>query len=220
MLFVKTAGAQGGENIELNDTEKHLVAFLADYGNNRLPKPWVHPKKVPVESIEERIDRVKLIALATTLELRNSEKLNWIWDSEDLAISGFSKMWHESGRFSYDVHTGKKRGDKGKSVCLGQIMNGGEDLVGTDLESTRRCVAQVFKHISLHANRCLKYTPNTPPSVWAMAKAYAGYGTGHSCNADIFIFTNEEKTKKRYWARERANLWFEIRNEYYGEFDD
>lgn len=65
---------------------------------------------------------------------------------------------HESGDWSLAVHSGKVKGDDGKSWCLMQLMLGrsgsatlgpwrppngwhGEDIVGTERITTMRCVA-------------------------------------------------------------------------------
>ena len=60
------------------------------------------------------------------------------------------------------LHSGKLRGDGGRSICLSQHMLGSwfrtraewESLAGTDLEATKRCAAYTMRALVYHAKRC------------------------------------------------------------------
>lgn len=197
-----------------------LGRFLGDYGNNVLPAPWIHPNKPVDESAEQRSDRIQMIAdLVAEEAIQRSEEFGWYWSPEDLAMAAFTKMWYESGRFRLKVHNGKIRGDHGKSVCLGQIMHGGNKLVGTDRDSTRRCIVEVMRHLVKHQRRCLN--PNYAPSPWSIAKVFAGYGTGHSCSEGAYMAVKDTsgevkidaqgRVSRNYWARERSHTWWNMR---------
>lgn len=190
-----------------------LTAYLSHAGNDRLPPPWTAPGK-EIETEQQRRDRIAMIADVTATQAPiSAEEHGWRWSANDLALAAFTKMYYESGRFNLLIHQGKVRGDHGHSVCLGQIMNGGNRLVGDDRESTTRCVAEVMRHLILHQRRCLN--ENTPPSSWAMAKVFAGYGTGFSCSANTWMPKKDEKGNlvKDHWALERAATWWKLRSE-------
>jgi hypothetical protein len=159
-----------------------------------LPATWYPPKKNP-ETPDERLERLATIMIAISIESKTTAP-GWGWSNDDAAWAAFTKMYFESGRFALSVHNGKRRGDGGRSVCLGQIMNGGDDLVGTDIESTRRCVRRVMDILGTHHNRCVY---GSKPNVSAMSSVYAGYGTGHSCDP------------KLKFAARRAWLWWKLR---------
>lgn len=195
---------------QLNFTAKHLQG------------PWEHPKRRS-ETLKQRHVRIDVITKAIMLELPlaiGGRGEIWFWDDKDLAWATFTKMWFESGRFSLAVHSGKKRGDRGKSVCLGQIMHGDEDLVGTDLASTRRCVATVMKFLIMHQHGCL--SEKAKPGPWAMAMIYAGYGTGRTCDANHWMKVHKKgggyvknpggTYKRNYWARKRGYMYWRLRN--------
>lgn len=185
-----------------------------------LPKPWYPPNAKRPETPEQRADRIKMIARITYEESRNSDEQGWYWSDNDLAWAAYVKMWFESGRFKYSVHTGKWRGDSGRSWCLGQIMNGGKSLAGTDEDKTRNCVKKVIEILIIHQRRCLN--PKTKPAPWAMSSVYAGYGTGHSCNANTYMYLKDKnghyvldkkgRKIKSYWARRRGWMWWRMRS--------
>lgn len=164
-----------------------------------LPGPW-NAEEVG----QPREERIQMIVDVIVTQSHISVNDGWYWSVEDLAWATLTKTWYESGRWRKAVHDGRMRGDKGKSVCLGQIMNGHKRLVGTDRESTQRCIAEVMRHLIIHQNRCLN--EHSRPSVWSMAKVFSGYGTGHSCSA-------EHKNKAgELWALQRANTWKRLKN--------
>lgn len=155
-----------------------------------LPGPWYAPDKQP-ETEAERAARLGLIAEAIVQETR----------TEWLAWAVLVKTFHESRRWAVEVHEGSARGDGGRSICLGQIWDGGEELAGTDLESTRRCIRTAIRHLAYHARRCkVRRIDEGTISV-----IYAGYGTGHSCSANLSF----ARTRARMWSRmvaEHGNL--------------
>ena len=114
--------------------------------------------------------------------------------SVDWAWATFVKSWHESRRFALEVHDGRKRGDGGRSICLGQIWGGSEKLTGTDLEATRRCYHEVLRHLLMHAQRCSVGGARRS----AVSGMFAGYGTGSSCSGRI------------RWAQTRPLLWTRV----------
>lgn len=187
----------------------------------KMPGPH-YPKGKNPETNEQRAKRLQMIVRSTIDESKVAKGTHgeeWIWSRDDLAWAAFVKMWWESGRFSLKVHNGKYRGDGGRSVCLGQIMHGSKKLVGTDPESTRKCVAKVMSILILHQNRCLL---KSTPSAWAMSVIYAGYGTGYSCNANTYmikkdyhgnpLLNKKGEPIKDYWARNRGWMWWQMRN--------
>lgn len=197
------------DDVVTGDT--HLASYLATAGNDDLPGPWIAPGKAK-ETPEERRVRISMIAdvIATQAPLSAAEH-GWRWSTSDLALAAFTKTYYESGRFNIDIHNGHVRGDHGKSVCLGQIMFGGNTLVGTDRAATQRCIAEVMRHLIMHQRRCLN--ENSKPSPWTMAKVFAGYGTGYSCDPDEWMPKKDEHGDivKDHWARNRAATWWTLR---------
>lgn len=175
---------------------------------SNLPADWASEHQA-IETSQERESRLKTIVEAITQETQKNND-NWFWSKDDLAWAVFVKAWNESSRFSLAVHQGKFRGDHGHSVCLGQIWDGGKSLIGTDLESTKKCINKIIFHLTKHQNRCLN--KNDPPNAWNMAKVFAGYGSGYSCNASI---KNKDGQK---WALQRAFMWEKLRKDSYQTF--
>lgn len=182
--------------------------------------PWVNPRKRH-ESKTHRQERIKIITKAIVLELPNAKGLRgeeWFWKRDVLAWATFTKMWWESGRFSLAVHSGRKRGDHGKSVCLGQIMHGGESLVGTDLKHTRNCVRRVMAFLIMHQNGCLSHSAKV--TAYTMAMIYAAYGTGRTCNPNHwmkiykkgggYVRNADGSFKRNYWARKRGWMFWQL----------
>lgn len=170
----------------------------------------------PVTSDEpatDRAARVQIIGEAVGAEAETPPP-GWPWSAEDLALAALTKMWAESGRFDPDVHAGTRRGDRGRSICLGQIMIGGPwtqsradwlGLAGTDAEATRRCARVVMLALAFHAKRCRVGGPAVP---WKLAKVMAGYGSGWSCSATI---ADEHGVR---WAERRSWMWWRLRQRF------
>jgi len=81
--------------------------------------------------------------------------------------------FHESG-WKLPVHDGTKRGDGGRSWCLGQILLGrnsprGMELVGTDPASTERCLETSARYLRHGTVVCRGW--DDPACIW---KVYGG----------------------------------------------
>jgi hypothetical protein len=162
----------------------------------RLPEPYYPPGACP-ETGAQRALRLSVIALAIEAETADADGWHEGWSREDWAWMALVKTWWESGRFRLEVHDGRKRGDHGRSVCVGQIMNGGPDLVGTDYESTRRCYREVLRILHLHQMRCRVWAP----TAGGVTRVFSGYGSGYACSSE--------------WSssRQRAGMWARLRAE-------
>lgn len=138
-----------------------------------------------------RTERLAVIASAVVTETEKPPA-GWPWSSEQLAWAVVAVTYHETG-FKRAAHIGTSRGDHGRSVCLGQIMGGGDDLVGEGRPATRRCIRRVAEILALHARGCV-YRPGPRPQTWQMARAFNSYGTGRTC-------------KPARWSWQRAGTW-------------
>lgn len=157
---------------------------------------WNSRKEDPIA----REERIKMIIRVIIERAAAKNTPAWGWSDDDLALAIFVKTFFESGRFNRDVHSGKIRGDKGRSVCLGQIMFGGNKLVGISPEATAKCIDAVIYHLTFHRARCLKNVTAVPNS-WMIGKIFAGYGSGYSCNP---LHKNKFGDK---WVLPRMRLW-------------
>lgn len=184
-----------------------------------MPEPWHQPGQA-FEASSVRNERLQMIADVIASEASSAvEEFGWYWSADDLALATFIKTYYESGHWDVRIHNGRVRGDHGHSTCLGQIWGGGTKLVGVDREHTRLCIVAVMKHLTFHMKRCLN--EHTQPSAWAIAKVFAGYGTGHSCSESIsriktdasgvVAVDHDGKPIKDFWARERAYNWWRLR---------
>lgn len=167
------------------------------------PLPYYPPGRCP-ETGAQRAERMATIALAIDAETERAGEWAPGWTRADWAWMVFVKLRAESRFFSVEVHDGRARGDRGASVCLGQIMGGGPELVGTGLDNTRRCVHEALRHMQIHRERC-RVRSATPRGV---AVVFAGYGTGHSCNPD-FVSRHSGR-----FARRRAAAWEVLRRSF------
>lgn len=158
-----------------------------------LPLPYSAPECTTV-----RAERLAVIALAIDAETERADEWAPGWSRSDWAWAGFAKTWAESGRFDVRVHDGRRRGDGGRSTCLGQIMNGGSKLVGVSLEQTRKCYHEVFRIMLLHRERCSVGPANTHN----VSRLFGAYGTGYTCRGDM------------RWAERRAWQWQRLRTKY------
>jgi hypothetical protein len=156
------------------------------------------------EAPECRQERLGTIALATELETHPAPPA-WRYGSDELRDAALVVTWWESGRWRLDVHDGRRKGDRGRSACLGQIMRGawyhGERwraLMGTDMESTRQCVRAVVRVLTHHANRCLPSWQETL-TVPALARVLSGYASGYSCGGTV----GQSQARAWHWWRVR-----------------
>lgn len=176
-----------------------------------LPQQWQDTDE-PQETMGERSIRVAMIAHAVHeatatdapkfpgLRLYGKQEMAG-YTHKQRAVMVLAKLYHESTRFSKDVHAGASRGDSGRSVCLGQIMRGWwipskihESLAGLDYDATKRCVTVAYVALAHHKHRCVR---KRKPSQRAVASIYAGYGTGYSCNPELEFAVK----RSRHWAQ-------------------
>lgn len=133
---------------------------------------WLRP-----ETAEEGLLRYWTIARAVSDTAQD----------DDMARLMLAVTFHESG-WRRDVHSGIgnfARGDRGKSWCLGQIMLGesgrktvkqgwsARELVGLDLESTKRCLTVAGDHLERSRMACRKGKVEQGPGC-----EFAVYGGG------------------------------------------
>lgn len=184
--------------------QPHDLAAKLQAEAHRLPAPWYAPGKAP-ETTGERHYRLAVIAYAAAAEATPPDRLPPSWRAEHLAWAAFVIAYWEGSRFALEVHDGSKRGDRGRSVCLGQVQTSGlvppdewAALPGTELEATRRCFAAIVRVFVAHLCRCAK---GEPPSFDVVTRAMAGYGTGYSCSAEV------RDADGNYWAKDRAEMW-------------
>ena len=149
------------------------------------------------ETTDDRAARLTVIALAIAAETERADEWAPGWTRQDWAWGVFTIAWYESGRFALRVHNGKLRGDQRRSVCLVQRMHGSERLVGVDLESTRRCIAEGLRVMVMHRDRC----GAGPASPYTMSQVIGAFGTGYSCRGNIKFAARRSWT----WARLRNN---------------
>lgn len=165
----------------------------------RLPGPWEQPGHE--EPAEER--RARLTTIATAIGAESAEPPEgWRWSSRELAAALIATTYPESQRFHRDVHSGRRRGDRGKAACIGQVH--AQPLVpraewrasmGTGLEATRVCIRATARVLGASA-RCVG--PGRELDAAQVARIAAAYGTGKSCNPRLSF------------ARARGRHWLEL----------
>ena len=168
---------------------------------------WGHYEDL--ETIDQYKSRLETISEAIVIESaiestpNNSSRL-WYWNTESLALAVLVTWYYES-RFDYRIHAGLRHPrynqDRGRARCLGQIHVGIVDrpswirLVGTDIQSTRRCANATIKVLSRWFYRCKYKKKRIKYPQWGyMIGIFGGYKSGRGC-----------------WsagnARIRAHLW-------------
>jgi len=160
------------------------------------PPPWEPSKRA--EDPAERFERLNTIARAIALESK-TPPAGWRWGSAELAALLLATSFEEGWRWRRDVHEGTKLGDKGKARCLMQLHRHPnwmpKDLwlasTGTDLKSTRICVAGAARVLAHYAEECVG--PGGVDIASSFARVVSGYGTGNGCSP-----------KDRPWATARA----------------
>lgn len=176
-----------------------------------LPAPWYHPGKNP-ETNEEYRGRLQTISEAIAIEAEATE--NWRWDAASLAAATLV-VWYGESRFALEVHSGSGKSrygeDQGRARCFGQIHQTGlvpkpewESLTGVDLEATRRCARATMRVLTVQGRRCGMQA--NKPSMWAVARMVAAYGSGNSCAP-----TKDSTERARRWSKvmERIQASFE-----------
>lgn len=167
-----------------------LVAFQA-------PPPW-EPKR-QAEDPAERVERLSIIARAIALEAAHPPP-EWRWGSAELAALLLATTYEEGWRWRRDVHDGRLLGDGGRARCLAQLHRHPTWMpkelwlasTGTDLESTRICVAGAARVLAHYAAECVS-DRGARDLEGSFARVVVGYGTGAGCNP-----------KGRPWAASRA----------------
>jgi len=150
-----------------------ILALLLSF-----PMPW-YRHHAPPETKEEYQARLEVIAEALDLELSGLDPYLKL----ELAAGTSVKIQGESA-LKLEVHDGRKRGDWGKSICLGQqkqlwgmTKDEWESLAGTSLEATRRCIRGVVRllHAAILDPACIKTTKGSER--WARAFTRYAYGS-------------------------------------------
>lgn len=161
-----------------------------------LPPPWTQPGAE--EPAEERRARLQTIAEAIAIETARRPE-GWRWERMDLAALLLATTYEEGHRWSADVHSGRRTGDRGRARCLAQVhvsrlVSRAEWLAstGTDLEATRLCM-RLATRVLAAAGKCV--SPGRALDAVQVARIVAAYGSGRDCNP------------KRPFARSRARLW-------------
>lgn len=160
------------------------------------------PAPAYVEQGEDQAERFGTIALATE-SATELDAWGWPYSREELATAALAVSWHESGRWAPSVHSGRRKGDNGRSHCLGGIMRGTgwitEDewkrAVGTGLEPTTVCMRLTTRILARHAGRCFGRNPGKLDG-WKMGVLFYAYGSGKGCTR-----------KPPKWAQSRAWTW-------------
>jgi len=162
------------------------------------PPPWEPSKRA--EDPAERFERLNTIARAIALESK-TPPAGWRWGSAELAAVLLRVTYEEGWRWRRDVHDGRQLGDNGKARCLAQLhrhptwmpKNLWLASTGTDLESTRTCVAGAARVLAHYSAECVSDYSAKHDLEGSFARLLVGYGTGTGCNP-----------KGRAWATERA----------------
>jgi hypothetical protein len=159
--------------------------------------PWYPPGENP-ETVADYHARLETIAEAVALE--STSVAAGRLDHRALAAATLT-VWYGETRFSYEVHAlGKSRWhqDWGKARCLGQIHVSGlvpqqewEQMVGADLEATRRCARATMRVLAAQSRYCSVRGANQG----SLARVFAAYGSGRGCRV-----TPQAKKRSRRWA--------------------
>ncbi len=166
-----------------------------------LPAPWYHPGTNP-ETHDEYRDRLQTISEAIAIEAAAAEA--WRWDATSLAAATLV-VWYSESRFALEVHNGSGNSrygeDAGRARCFGQLHQTGlvpkpewDSLTGVDLEATRRCARATMRVLTVQGRRC--GMQENKPSMWAVARMVAAYGSGKSCAP-----TKDSTARARRWSK-------------------
>ncbi len=159
--------------------------------------PWYAPGKNP-ETTDDYQARLQTIAEAVALEVETANHAGL--GKRGLAAATLV-TWYGETRFSYEVHAlGKSRWhqDYGRARCMGQIhanklvpKEEWDQLVGADLESTRRCARATMRMLAANA----RYCSVRGASQSGIARMFAAYGSGRGC-----AVTPSSKKRAKRWA--------------------
>lgn len=161
------------------------------------PPPWTPARQA--EDPADRFERLSTIARAIALESAHPPE-GWRWGSAELAALLLATTYEEGWRWRRDVHAGQKLGDAGRARCLAQIHRHPTWMprelwlasTGTDIESTRICVAGAARVLAHYAAECVSER-GVEDVEGSFARVVAGYGSGSGCSP-----------KGRPWAADRA----------------
>jgi hypothetical protein len=151
------------------------------------PPPWTSAKNA--EHPDDRAERLSTIARAIALESANPPE-GWRWGPPELAALLLATTYEEGWMWRRDVHDGRKLGDNGRARCIAQLHRHPtwmpKDLwlasTGTDLESTRICVAGAARVMAHYSKVCVSEWRASSSLEVSFARVAAGYGTGKSCS--------------------------------------
>lgn len=151
------------------------------------PGPWEPARQA--EPPAERFERLNTIARAIALESAHPPE-GWRWGSEELAALLLATSYEEGWMWRRDVHEGRKLGDGGRARCLMQLHRHPTWMprelwlasTGTDLESTRICVAGAARVMAHYARACVNDWRSKHDLEGSLARIVSGYGTGRTCD--------------------------------------
>jgi len=154
------------------------------------PPPWEPLGKTEPE--DERFARLNTIARAVALEVKTLPD-GWRWNSRVLAAVLLATSYEEGIRWRVDVHDGRTTGDNGKARCLNQLWRHYRWMpkdkwlasTGTDLESTRICMAGAARILAHYSATCVSPQRAEKDVEGSLARIVAGYGTGTTCNENL-----------------------------------
>lgn len=149
-------------------------------------------------------ERIANIALAA--ELAQSELgSKWARSSRELSGSVLTAIITESGA-RRDVHDGSKR-SRTRDICIMQINQGNghwkkhatsfEQLAGTSVEATKRCIMVGITTLSSGLRYCLNrnYKTNWAQAMWTI------YGYGHKCWLWAHAYKRAALANKIAWTK-------------------
>lgn len=150
------------------------------------PPPWARAEHA--EAPADRAARLSTIARAIALESAHPPE-GWRWGPPELAALLLATTYEEGWMWRRDVHDGRKLGDNGRARCLAQLHRHPtwmpKDLwlasTGTDLESTRICVAGAARVMAHYSKVCVSEWRAKNDLEVSFARVAAGYGTGKRC---------------------------------------
>jgi hypothetical protein len=161
--------------------------------------PAWHPPGQNPETSEQYQARLQTIVDAVTIE---AEALSDARMSTRELTAATLTVWYGETRFALGIHArGESRfsQDVGKARCLGQVHVSGlvsrpewDNLVGADLESTRRCARATLRVLKAMARYCEMYNP----SLQGLARVFGAYGSGQGCRA-----TEQSQQRARRWQQ-------------------
>ena len=160
------------------------------------PRPVTPPNHRP-ETPEEYEARAEAVASSIALEARSVEEAAAVL----VLVKGKSRM-------DALIHTGlvhpTVNQDHGRARCLTQLHRSRlvpdwDELTGTDLAATRRCIAATLRVLRSAARMCAK---GGMVGVGDMERVFSAYATGRGCTP---IRLGIDRALQ--WQRVRARLW-------------